>query len=145
MLDVRKSERTTATEVQATIQELNEQLGGIYSNLTTELLNPYLNRKLSQMLRSGKIHPCLRVWCNPLWSPVCMVLVVVKTSKPLMEFVGTLAQSMGPEALAQYVNPTEFIKRLAAASGIDYLNLIKSPETMAQEQQKPSRRRCSKP
>ena len=31
--------------------------------------------------------------------------------------------------------PTEFIKRLAAASGIDYLNLIKSPETMAQEGQ----------
>ena len=40
---------------------------------------------------------------------------------------------MGPEALAQYVNPTEFLKRLAAASGIDYLNLIKSPETMAEE------------
>ena len=54
----------------------------------------------------------------------------------LVEFVSTLAQSMGPEALAQYVNPTEYIKRLAAASGIEYLNLIKSPETMAQEQQK---------
>ena len=53
----------------------------------------------------------------------------------LVEFVQTLAQSMGPEALAQYVDPTEFIKRLAAASGIDYLNLIKSPETMAKEQQ----------
>ena len=51
----------------------------------------------------------------------------------LVEFVTTLAQSMGPEALAQYVNPTEFIKRLAASSGIDYLNLIKSPETMEQE------------
>ena len=53
----------------------------------------------------------------------------------MVEFVTTLAQSIGPEAIAQYVDPTEYIKRLAAASGIDYLNLIKSPETMAKEQQ----------
>ena len=34
----------------------------------------------------------------------------------------------------QYMNPEEFLKRLAAASGIDTLGLIKSPETMQQEQ-----------
>ena len=51
----------------------------------------------------------------------------------LIDFVSTLGQAMGPEALQKFVNPTEFIKRLAAASGIDYLNLIKSPETMEQE------------
>ena len=47
----------------------------------------------------------------------------------------TVGQAMGPEALAQYIDPTEFLRRLAAASGIDTLNLVKSPETMAQEQQ----------
>jgi len=51
----------------------------------------------------------------------------------LMEFMQTVAQGMGPEALAQYINPTEFLKRLAAASGIDVLNLIKDPATMEQE------------
>ena len=35
----------------------------------------------------------------------------------------------------KYVDPTEAIKRLAAAQGIDVLNLIKSPETMEQEMQ----------
>ena len=53
----------------------------------------------------------------------------------LMEFVGTLAQTMGPEALARYINPTEFIKRLAAASGIESLGLVKTKEQLAQEQQ----------
>jgi hypothetical protein len=51
----------------------------------------------------------------------------------LMEFMQTVAQGMGPEALAQFINPTEFLKRLAAASGIDVLNLVKDPATMEQE------------
>ena len=33
----------------------------------------------------------------------------------------------------KFVNPDEAIKRLAAAQGIDYLNLIKSQEQMQQE------------
>ena len=53
----------------------------------------------------------------------------------LIEFMQTVGQAMGPEALAQYIEPTEFLRRLAAASGIDTLNLVKSPETMAQEAQ----------
>ena len=53
----------------------------------------------------------------------------------LMEFVGTLAQTMGPEALAHFINPAEFIKRLAAASGIESLGLVKSEEQLAQEKQ----------
>ena len=135
VLDVRKSERTTATEVQATIQELNEQLGGIYSGLTTELLNPYLNRKLFVLQRSGKTPPMPKGLVSPTVVAGLYGIGRGQDKQALVEFVGTLAQSMGPEALAQYVDPTEFIKRLAAASGIDYLNLIKSPETMAKEQQ----------
>ena len=53
----------------------------------------------------------------------------------LMEFVTTIGQAMGPEAVMQFIDPAEFLKRLAAASGIDSLNLVKSPETMQQEGQ----------
>ena len=35
----------------------------------------------------------------------------------------------------KYVQPLEAIKRLAAAQGIDILNLVKTPEQMAQEMQ----------
>ncbi len=42
---------------------------------------------------------------------------------------------MGPEAIAQYINPDELIKRLAAAQGIDVLNLVKSMQELQQEQQ----------
>ena len=135
ILNVRQSERTTATEVQAVQQELNEQLGNIFGSLTIELLTPYLNRKL-HLLQRAKSMPSL---------PKGLVMPTVvaglggvgrgQDKAALIEFVQTIAQAMGPEALAQYLSPDEFLKRLAAARGIDALNLVKSPETMAQEAQ----------
>ena len=133
VLSVRQSERTTASEVQATQQELSEQLGGIYGNLTTSLLTPYLNRKLSILTRSKSI-PSL---------PKGLVLPTVvaglngigrgQDRLALIEFMATLAQSMGPEAALQYINPEEYIKRLAAASGIPILGLVKDKQQMAAE------------
>ena len=135
VLSVRQSERTTAEEIRATQQELNEQLGGIFGNLTAELLQPYLSRKLQLLTRSKKI-PSL---------PKGLVLPTVvaglngigrgQDRQALMEFVGTIAQAMGPEALQQYINPQEFLKRLAASSGIDSLGLVKGEEQLSQEKQ----------
>jgi hypothetical protein len=135
VLSVRQSERTTASEVQATQQELNEQLGGIYGNLTAELLTPYLNRKLSILQRSKNI-PSL---------PKGLVLPTVvaglngigrgQDRLALIEFMATLAQSMGPEAALRYINPDEYIKRLAASSGIQVLGLVKDQQALQQEKQ----------
>ena len=53
----------------------------------------------------------------------------------LLAVLTNYAQTMGPEAIAQYINPDELIKRLAAAQGIDVLNLVKSMQELQQEQQ----------
>ena len=53
----------------------------------------------------------------------------------LTTFIGTIAQTLGPEALMKYINPDEAIKRLAAAQGIDVLNLVKSIEQIQEENQ----------
>ena len=42
---------------------------------------------------------------------------------------------MGPDAIATYINPEEVVKRLAAAQGIDVLNLVKSMQDVQEEQQ----------
>ena len=42
---------------------------------------------------------------------------------------------MGPEAIGRYINPSEAIKRLAAAQGIDVLNLVKTEQQLQQEMQ----------
>ena len=46
----------------------------------------------------------------------------------LTMFMQTIAQTVGPEALMKFINPMEAIKRLAAAQGIDVLNLVKTKE-----------------
>lgn len=133
ILSPRQSERTTATEISAVQQELNEQLSGVYGNLTITLLTPYLNRKL-HILQRNKAIPSLP---KGLISPVVVAglnsLGRQQDKVALMEFMNTVAQSLGAEALAKYIVPTEVLKRLAAASGIETLNLIKDQSTMDQE------------
>ena len=48
-------------------------------------------------------------------------------------FLQTIAGTLGPESILKFVNPTEAIKRLAAAQGIDYLNLIKTEQELEQD------------
>ena len=50
-------------------------------------------------------------------------------------FLATIAQTIGPEAIMQFINTDEVIKRLAAAQGIDTLNLVRSMQEVKQEQQ----------
>ena len=49
----------------------------------------------------------------------------------LTMFVQTIAQTLGPESLMKFINPLEAIKRLAAAQGIDVLNLVKTEQQLA--------------
>ena len=52
----------------------------------------------------------------------------------LGQFLTIISQTMGPEAVAQYINPEEVIKRIAVAQGIDILNLVRSMQEIQQEQ-----------
>ena len=50
-------------------------------------------------------------------------------------FVSTIAQTLGPESLMRFINPLEAIKRLAAAQGIDVLNLVKTEQELAEQKE----------
>ena len=136
ILNVRQSERTTAEEVRMTQMELEQQLGGLFSLLTTEFIIPYLNRKMHSLTLAKKIPKIPKNVVNPTIVAGINALGRGQDRDALVQFVTTIAQTMGPEALAQYINPDEAIKRLAAAQGIDVLNLVKSMEELnAQKQQ----------
>tara|TARA_B100001996_G_scaffold12030_1_gene10051 strand:+ start:4892 stop:6514 length:1623 start_codon:yes stop_codon:yes gene_type:complete len=134
-LNVRQAERVTAEEVRLTQLELEQQLGGIFSLLTVEFLIPYLNRTLLVLQRSKEIPTIPKDLVRPQIVAGVNALGRGQDRESLTQFLGTIAQTMGPEALAGYVNPSEAIKRLAAAQGIDILNLIKTEEQLAGEQQ----------
>ena len=135
VLTVRQSERTTAEEVRLTQLELEQQLGGLFSLLTVEFLVPYLNRKLLLMKRSGELPSYPKKLVRPTIVAGINALGRGQDRESLTNFIMTIAQTIGPEGMMQYLNADEFIKRLAAAQGIDVLNLVKSMDEQQQEQQ----------
>lgn len=135
VMNVRNAERVTAEEVRLTQLELEQQLGGIFSLLVIEFLIPYLNRTLLVLQRSNQIPKLPKDIVRPTIVAGVNALGRGQDRESLTAFVGTIAQTLGPEALMQYLNPLEAIKRLAAAQGIDVLNLVKTEQQLAEEQQ----------
>ena len=135
VLQVRQSERTTAEEVRLTQMELEQQLGGLFSLLTVEFLIPYLNRTLHILQRNKELPKIPKDVVRPQIVAGVNALGRGQDEQSLVQFAQTLAQTMGPEIMAKFLDPGEYVKRLAAAQGIDVLNLVKTPETMAQEKQ----------
>ena len=135
VLNVRQSERTTAEEVRMTQMELEQQLGGLFSLLTVEFLIPYLNRKLSVMQRNGEIARLPKNLVRPTIVAGINALGRGQDRESLTAFLTTITQTIGPESLAKFVNADEAIKRLAAAQGIDVLNLIKTQQQQQSDMQ----------
>jgi len=136
VMQVRDSERTTAEEVRLTQMELDAQLAGLFSLLTTEFLLPYLNRILSQFQKTGKIPRLPKDIVKPTIVAGVNALGRGQDRESLGQFLTVISQTMGPEAVQKFINPEEVIKRLAAAQGIDVLNLVKSmQEIQGKEQQ----------
>ena len=135
VMNIRQSERTTAEEVRMTQMELEQQLGGLFSLLTVEFLVPYLNRKLSVFQKAGDIPRIPKKLVKPTIVAGINSLGRGQDVQALGDFLSTIAQTMGPEAIMQYINPEEVVKRLAAAQGIDVLNLVKSMQEVQAEQQ----------
>ena len=135
ILNVRQSERTTAEEVRMTQMELEQQLGGLFSLLTVEFLVPYLNRKLDQAQKSGDIPRLPKNIIKPTIVAGINALGRGQDRDALTQFLTVLAQTLGPDAIGQFINTDEVIKRFAASQGIDVLNLVKSMQDLQAEQQ----------
>ena len=132
-MNVRQAERVTAEEVRLTQMELEQQLGGLFSLLTVEFLIPYLSRTLLVLTRSNQIPKIPKDLARPTIVAGVNAIGRGQDRESLTAFITTIAQTMGPEALAGYINPGEAIKRLATAQGIDILNLVKSEQQIADE------------
>ena len=118
-----------------TQMELEQQLGGLFSLLTVDFLVPYLNRKLSEAQRKGEIPRIPKNIVKPTIVAGVNALGRGQDRESLSSFLTTLAQTLGPESIAQFINTDEVIKRLAASQGIDVLNLVRSMEEVQGERQ----------
>ncbi len=135
VMNVRNAERVTAEEVRLTQLELEQQLGGIFSLLTTSFLIPYLDRTLLVLQRTQELPKLPKDIVRPSIVAGVNALGRGQDREALTMFMQTVAGTVGPEALMRFINPMEAIKRLAAAQGIDTLNLVKTEEQMADEKE----------
>ena len=135
VMNVRNAERVTAEEVRLTQLELEQSLGGLFSLLTVEFLVPYLNRTLLILQRSNQIPRLPKDVVRPNIVAGINSLGRGQDNEALTRFIATVAQTLGPEALLKFIDPSEAIKRLAAAQGIDVLNLVRTPEQLNQLKQ----------
>ena len=135
VMNVRNAERVTAEEVRLTQLELEQQLGGIFSLLTTSFLIPYLDRTLLVLQRSNELPKLPKDVIRPAIVAGVNALGRGQDREALTMFVQTIAQTLGPESLMKFINPLEAIKRLAAAQGIDVLNLVRTEQQLAEQKE----------
>ena len=135
VMNVRNAERVTAEEVRLTQLELEQQLGGIFSLLTTSFLIPYLDRTLLVLQRTNELPKLPKEIIRPAIVAGVNALGRGQDREALTMFMQTVAGTIGPEMMMKFLNPLEAIKRLAAAQGIDVLNLVKTEEQVGEEKE----------
>jgi len=132
---IRDSERTTAEEVKLTAQELQDSLGGIYGILSQEFQLPFVRRKIAILEKGNKLPKLPKDVVRPKIVTGLEALGRGNDRNRLVQFLQTLAGTLGAEALVKYVDVSEAIARLATADGIEVKGLIKSQEDLQAEAQ----------
>ena len=132
---IRQAERVTAEEVRLVTQSIERQLGGAFSLLSQELQLPLVNRMMDRLQKKKKLPKLPKKYIQPAIITGIEALARGSDLNRLDFFLQGMAQTVGPEAIAQYVNLGEYIKRRATALGIDTQGLIKTEEELMMEMQ----------
>lgn len=135
---VRQAERVTATEVRLQAQELEQKLGGAFSAISRDLMQPILQRVMFVMTTNGMVDEGLaQAFSSDGKLTVSIVTGLQALSRDrdlerLMQ-MGQLLQQMPPE-VAKTFKYTEYSKALVTALGFDANNWIISEDEQAQMQ-----------
>jgi hypothetical protein len=130
----RDAERVTAEEIRLMAESLEQGLGGVYSVLSAELQLPLIRRVLSLMMKEGDLPEIPKGLVEPQVTTGLEAIGRGNDKQRLTQFLSTVAASLGPQVFVQYINPTELIRRFAAADGIDTAGLVKDEQAIQAEQ-----------
>lgn len=130
----RQAERVTAEEIRFMAGELEQALGGVYSTLSQELQRPLVKVIEAALRRTGDL-PKLGKKVQPT---IVTGLEGLGRQGDLLKLdllVSGIAQSFGPQAVAENLNIGSYITRRAAALSVDIDGIVKTDEQKAEEQQ----------
>ena len=131
----RQGERVTAEEIRKMAEDLEAALGGVYSLLAVEFQLPYASVRLKQLGDAGVLPELPEGLVKPSIVTGVEALGRGNDKTKLLELGQSVTQILGPKAMSDLVNPTEYLRRLLAAAGIDEGNLIVSPEELQERRQ----------
>jgi hypothetical protein len=132
---VRDAERVTAEEIRMLSQELEAALGGLYSILSQEFQLPLVSRLMERMGRKDRLPKLPKDIVKPTIVTGVEALGRGNDLNRLDMFLAGAGQVVGPQAVAEYVNISDYFKRRATALGIETEGLIKTEEEIQQAMQ----------
>ena len=114
--------------------ELEDALGGVYSILSQEFQLPLVNRLMDRMTKAKRLPALPKGVVKPA---IVTGLEALGRGHDLNKYLMMLKalQPLGPEVLAQYMNPGDYISRVAISLGIDPGGLVKSQQEIEQQMQ----------
>ena len=131
----RDAERVTSEEIKVMANQLEEALGGTYSQLSQELQLPLVKRVLAIMENEGSLPPLPAGLITPQVTAGLEALARGNEKARLTNFLQVLGATIGPEQMLQYINAPELIRRFAASDSIETAGLVKTEEELQAEQQ----------
>ena len=132
---VRDAERVTAEEIRMLSQELESALGGLYSLLAQELQLPIVSRLMDRMSKDKRLPKLPKDIVKPTIVTGVEALGRGNDLNRLDMFLAGANQIVGPQAVNQYLNVSDYFKRRATALGIETEGLIKTEEEIQQAMQ----------
>ena len=136
---VRHAERVTAAEIRLLGQELEQVLGGAFSNIANELFVPLVRRTIYLMIQEGQLDS--RITTDLFGKDgifdidIITGLQALSRDNDLVKLMqmGDMMRNLPPEA-AQTFKWDQYGRALVTSLGFDPNNWIKSPEEIQQEQ-----------
>ncbi len=132
---IRNADRVTAEEVRLVTQSIEKQLGGIYSVLSQDFQLPMLKRVMKQMSKDKKLPSLPSDKIVPTIITGVEALGRGSDLNRLDSYLAGIAQILGPQAIQEYVNVSEYLSRRAASLGIDRRGLVRTQEELDQMRQ----------
>lgn len=132
---VRQGERVTAEEIRQVAAELEESLGGVYSQAVVSWQGPFAKLKLRYLQMSGRI---TRLPEGSTRSTVIAGMAGIGRNAELQaidDLLAGIGQIFGPEEIKRRVNATIYLKKRATALHVDTEGLIYTEEEVAANDQ----------
>lgn len=128
----RNAERVTAEEIRYMAGELEDALGGVYSILSQEFQLPLVNRIMDQMTKAKKLPNLPKGVVKPA---IVTGLEALGRGHDLNKYQLLIQalQPLGPEVIAKFMNPGDYISRIGTSLGIEMDGLVKTDEQIQQE------------